>query len=171
MSFIPNKQIFRQIIIYGWPLLHRGGITKFSHISSFMRNSLHWLSIHQRIQFCSLMWNCLTGSAPQWPTVSQCHIVFQPTLVHLDSPRTGTSMAQSMSFAIVCPSNYLSPLDLKTFSLNRLTSSASTWKPQYFVSEDTEPRLERLWFKWRYVNIWLRLRYTCTRTQNVHFRF
>ena len=48
----------------------------------------------------------------------------------------------------------------KTFFLNSLTSSASTWKPPYFVSEDTEPGRECLWFKLRYVNFWLRLQYT-----------
>src|SRR6218665_166406 len=44
------------------------GIPKFSHSSSFIRTSLHWLHIRQRIQFkiCSLMRNCLSGSAPQY---------------------------------------------------------------------------------------------------------
>src|SRR6218665_2221914 len=46
----------------------KGGIPKFSHISSFIRTSLHWLPIRQQIQFkiFSLIRNCLTGSAPQY---------------------------------------------------------------------------------------------------------
>src|SRR6218665_149715 len=43
-------------------------ITKFSHISSFIRNSLHWLPIRKPIQFkvCNLFGNCLIGFAPQY---------------------------------------------------------------------------------------------------------
>src|SRR6218665_3866117 len=39
-----------------------------SHCGKNGRHSLHWLSVHQRIQFkvCSLVRNCLTGSAPQY---------------------------------------------------------------------------------------------------------
>src|SRR5688572_33052120 len=45
-----------------------GGIAKFDHISYFIRDSLHWLPIRQRIQFkvCSLMRSCLAGSAPHY---------------------------------------------------------------------------------------------------------
>src|SRR5688572_22967713 len=45
-----------------------GGIAKFDHISYFIRDSLHWLPIRQRIQFkvCSLMRSCLVGSTPHY---------------------------------------------------------------------------------------------------------
>src|SRR5688572_1248896 len=45
-----------------------GGIAKFDHISYFIRDSLHWLPIHQHIQIkvCSLMRSCLAGSAPHY---------------------------------------------------------------------------------------------------------
>ena len=31
-------------------------------------------------------------------------------------------------------------------------------KTSLFVSEDTDPSWERLWFKWRYINVWLRFK-------------
>src|SRR6218665_1027925 len=42
------------------------GILTFFHISSFIKNSLHWFPIRQRIQLkiCTLARNSLTGSAP-----------------------------------------------------------------------------------------------------------
>ena len=45
-----------------------GGIPKFAHISGFIRDSLHWLPIQQRVQFkiLSLMRNCLAGTAPSY---------------------------------------------------------------------------------------------------------
>jgi len=36
---------------------------------------------------------------------------------------------------------------LDTFLLYRLISSAGTWKPPYFISDDTEQGRERLWFQ------------------------
>ena len=45
-----------------------GGIPKFSHISGYIRDTLHWLPIQQRVQFkiLSLMRNCLVGVAPSY---------------------------------------------------------------------------------------------------------
>ena len=45
-----------------------GGIPKFAHISGFIRDSLHWLPIQQRVQFkiLSLVRNCLAGTAPSY---------------------------------------------------------------------------------------------------------
>jgi len=53
--------------------------------------------------------------------------------------------------------NYLSPLE--TFIQYNLISSASTWKlkTSLFVNQDTSPSQEHLWYKWRYINIWLQL--------------
>ena len=70
-----------------------GGIAKFSHTSSFIRNSFHRLPIRQRFQFniCSLMINCLTGSAPQYlkayyiPTSSTTIIV--PSSAFVSGPQ------------------------------------------------------------------------------------
>src|SRR6218665_2175175 len=93
-----------------------GGIQKFSHISSFIRNSLHWLPIRQCIQFktCSLMRNCLTGSAPQYlkaycipvSSIPSRSTLWSSAWGHLVVPRTRTSMTQSISFTIVGPLNW-----------------------------------------------------------------
>src|SRR5678815_5370709 len=45
-----------------------GGIPKFAHISGYIRDTLHWLPIQQRVNFkiLSLMRNCLVGVAPSY---------------------------------------------------------------------------------------------------------
>jgi hypothetical protein len=93
-----------------------GGIAKFDHISSFIRDSLHWLPIRQRIQFkvCSLMRNCLAGSAPHYLRSYCTPVSSLPSRSslrssargHLVVPRVRTSMAQSRSFAIVGPTSW-----------------------------------------------------------------
>ena len=97
-----------------------GGIPKFSHISTFIRNSLHWLPIRQRIQFkiCSLVRSCLTDSAPQYLNVLKAYCIPVSSIPscsthrssargHLVVTRTWTYyMTQSRSFAIVGPSNW-----------------------------------------------------------------
>ena len=93
-----------------------GGIAKFDHISSFIRDSLHWLPIRQRIQFkvCSLMRNCLAGSAPHYHRSYCTPVSSLPSRSslrssargHLVVPQVRTSMAQSRSFAIVGPTSW-----------------------------------------------------------------
>jgi len=93
-----------------------GGIPKFSHISSLIRNSLHWLPIRQCIKFkiFSLVRNCLNGSAPQYlkaycipvSSIPSHSTLRSSAWGHLFLPRTRTSMTQSRSFAIVGPSNW-----------------------------------------------------------------
>jgi len=43
-----------------------GRIPKFSHVSDYMREVLHWLPLQQRILFrvASTVWHCLSGRAP-----------------------------------------------------------------------------------------------------------
>ena len=91
-----------------------GGIAKFAHISFFIRDSLHWLPIRQRIQYkvCSLMRNCLSGSAPLYLKTHCIPVSSLPGRSslrssahgHLVVPRTRTSTAQNRSFAVVGPS-------------------------------------------------------------------
>jgi hypothetical protein len=93
-----------------------GGVGKFSHISSFIRDSLHWLPIHQRIQFkiLALMRNCLTGSAPSYLKTFCTPVSSLPGRISLRSsahgllvvPRVRTATAQSRSFAVVGPSSW-----------------------------------------------------------------
>ena len=44
---------------------------------------------------------------------------------------------------------------LETFLLYRLSVPQAHENP-LFVSEDTDPGRERLWIKWRYINMWVR---------------
>src|SRR5688572_10373203 len=93
-----------------------GGVAKFDHISYFIRDSLHWLPIRQRIQFkvCSLMRSCLAGSAPHYlrafcTPVSSLHSrssLRSSARGYLVVPRVRTSTAQSRSFAIVGPNSW-----------------------------------------------------------------
>ncbi len=107
------------------------------------------------------MRNCLTGSAPQYLKaycIPVSSIPSRSTLRssargHLVVPRTRTSMTQSRSFAIVGPSNWnklpQSLRDLFPISSDQFRKHLKT---SLFVSKDTDPSRERLWFKWRYIN-------------------
>src|SRR5688572_2366256 len=48
------------------PAFNIGRIPKFDHISSYMRDILHWLPLRQRIAYrvAALVWRCLLGLAP-----------------------------------------------------------------------------------------------------------
>ena len=43
-------------------------LPKFSHISTQMKNELHWLPVQERIQFKVILttWRCITGCAPDY---------------------------------------------------------------------------------------------------------
>ena len=90
-----------------------GGIPKFAHISGFIRDTLHWLPIQQRVQFktLSLMRNCIAGVAPAYLR-SFCTLVSSiPSRVSLRSstcellvvPRMRSATAHSRCFARVGP--------------------------------------------------------------------
>src|SRR6218665_1945143 len=110
-----------------------GGIPKFSHLSSFIRNYPHWLPIRQRIQFkiCSLVRNCLTVSASQYlnaycipvSSIPSRSALWSSAWGHLVVPRKRTSMAQSRSFAIVGPSNWNKGPSIKYVTLFLANSS------------------------------------------------
>ena len=111
-------------------------------------------------------YSCLTGSAPQYLKaycIPVSSIPSRSTLRssargHLLVPWTRTSMTQSRSFAIVGPSNWnklpQSLRDLLPISSDQFRKHLKT---SLFVSEDTDPSREQFWFKWRYINVWLRL--------------
>ena len=43
-----------------------GGVPKFGHISEFMRDTLQWLPVQQRIHYrlSTIVWHCVLGIAP-----------------------------------------------------------------------------------------------------------
>jgi len=163
-----------------------GGILKFSHISSFIRNLLHWLPIRHCIQFkiqfkiCFLMRNCLIGSALQYlkdycipvSSIPSRSTFRSSSQGHFIVPRTWMSMTQSRSFAIVGPSNKLleqvTSVPYRPFCLYHLICSAIYLF--CYISSDmfckhlktslfvTDLGQKLLWFKWCYLNVWLWLR-------------
>jgi len=110
-------------------------------------------------------------SDPSWETVllALLHNTSRPTCTvspvssipsrltlrsHLVVPRTRTSMTQSRSFAIVGPSNWNKiPQSLRNLFQISPDQFRKHLKPLYFSVKSRE----RLWFKWRYINVWLQL--------------
>src|SRR6218665_4020345 len=45
-----------------------GGVPRFGHISEFMRDTLHWLPVRQRIHYrlSTIVWRCVLGIAPTY---------------------------------------------------------------------------------------------------------
>src|SRR6218665_3769950 len=45
-----------------------GGVPKFGHIGEFMRGTLHWLPVRQRIFYrvSTIAWRCILGVAPAY---------------------------------------------------------------------------------------------------------
>ena len=45
-----------------------GGVPRFGHISEFMRDTLHWLHVRQRIhcRLSSIVWCCVLGIVPDY---------------------------------------------------------------------------------------------------------
>src|ERR1700733_13997152 len=101
-----------------------GGIPKFSHISSFIRDTLHWLPVPQLIQFkiLSTMRNCVAGTAPQYlmdPCVPVSSLPGRSALRSVSHdlllvPRMRSATSQARSFAYAGPSAWnLLPYELR----------------------------------------------------------
>ena len=154
--FFMNKCFYRpklQAILSAAALLI-GNHEVLPHL--FFRNSLHWLSIRQRIQFkiCSIVRNCLSGSAPHYLKVFCTRIsslasrssLRYSTRCYQIVLRTGTCMPGSFTTGkTTVPTGTSNLCPLETFFIHPLISSASTWKyPSLPVSEDTDQSFERL---------------------------
>ena len=91
-----------------------GHIPKFDHVSSYMRDVLHWLPIRQRIEYrtAAVVWRCLLGLAPAYlielccPTLSargtRSLRSAEQDLLYVPHARTATK--QSRAFSVVGPS-------------------------------------------------------------------
>src|SRR6218665_2617102 len=89
-------------------LLYRmiGGVPKFGHISEFMRDTLHWLPVQQRIHYrlSTIVWRCALGIAPTYLLdlfilTSSC-----TGRQSLRSACRGGAIKQHRAFSIVGPS-------------------------------------------------------------------
>src|SRR5688572_26940513 len=96
-------------------------IPKFAHISGYIRDTLHWFPIQQRVHFkiLSLMRNCLVGVAPSYLRSFCTFVSSLPARASLRSstPSAWNSLPQSLRLKL--PVLALSPFQfhrrLKTF--------------------------------------------------------
>ena len=84
---------------------------KFAHVSSFMRDVLHWLPIEQRIEYriAALVWRCSLGIAPSYLRVlsargSRSLRSSEQGLLLVPFARTSTR--QRRAFSVVGPSTW-----------------------------------------------------------------
>src|SRR6218665_1792772 len=90
-----------------------GRVSKFDHISAYMRDVLHWLPLRQRIEFrvAVLIWSSLIGQAPAYLTDLCRPSLSARSTRHLRSAEQGllhvpfarTSIMQSRAFSVVGP--------------------------------------------------------------------
>src|SRR6218665_3494015 len=89
-----------------------GRVSKFDHISAYIRDVLHWLPLRQRIEFrvAVLVWYSLIDLAPAYLTDLCCSFLSTRSTCHLRSaeqdlhvPFGHTSIMQSGAFSVVDP--------------------------------------------------------------------
>src|SRR5688572_31998125 len=108
-------------------------IPKFAHISGYIRDTLHWLPIQQRVNFkiLSLMRNCLVGVAPSCLRSFCTFVSSLPARASLRSsarglmvvPRMRSATDHSRCFARVRPSAWNSLPQYLRFELLALSPS------------------------------------------------
>src|SRR6218665_1823357 len=91
-----------------------GGVPKFATISGYMRDTLHWLPIRQRIFYrvAVLVWHCFIGVAPVYlqelcrpeSTLVGHHALRSSCGGKLLVPRVNTSTMQRLVFSVVASS-------------------------------------------------------------------
>ena len=91
-----------------------GSVPKYASISGYMRDTLRWLPIRQRIFYrvAVLVWHCLIGFAPVYlqelchpvSTLVGCQAVRSASGGKLLVPRVNTSTMQRRAFSVVAPS-------------------------------------------------------------------
>src|SRR6218665_1523550 len=110
-----------------------GGVPKFGHIGEFMRDTLHWLPVRQRILYrvSTIAWRCIHGVAPVY--LSELFVLSSPCPCRraLRSasrgdyliPRSYTAIKQNRAFSAACPSIW-NDLPFELLSLPRDFSSS-----------------------------------------------
>src|SRR6218665_1782369 len=106
-----------------------GRTPKYGSVSSYMRDTLHWLPIAQRIcyRIAVLVWRCLIGSAPGYLCELCRPVSGLPGRRALRSsatgqllvPRAKTATRQRRAFSIVGPSTWMGlPLEIRILPKN-----------------------------------------------------
>src|SRR6218665_672587 len=101
-----------------------GGVPEYASISGYMRDTLHWLPIRQRIFYrvAVLVWHCLIGFAPVYlqelcgpvSTLVGRQALRSSSGGKLLVPRVNNSTMQRRAFSVVAPSIWNSlPLQIR----------------------------------------------------------
>src|SRR6218665_293032 len=94
-----------------------GGVPKFGHIGEFMRDTLHWLPVRQRIFYraSTIAWRCNLGVAPAY-NISELFVL-------------SSSCAGRQSLRSASRGYYLIPRSYTAIKQNRASSAAgpSIW--------------------------------------------
>ena len=92
-----------------------GGVPKFGHIGEFMRNTLHWLPVGQRILYrvSTIAWRCILGVAPVY--LSELFVL------HVSSGRRSLRSASRGEYLI--PRSYTATKQYRSF----LAAGPSIW--------------------------------------------
>src|SRR6218665_3366955 len=140
-----------------------GRVSKFDHISAYMRGVLHWLPLRQRIEFrvAALVWYSLIGQAPAYFTDLCRPSLSARSTRHLRSDEQGllhvpfarTSIMQSRAFSVVGPLVWNGlPLALRSlprvFSQKFLQQLKTLFGHVGVGSASEQPHLKR-----RYINV------------------
>ena len=110
-----------------------GGVPKFGHITEFMRDTLHWLPVRQRIHYTpsSIVWHCVLVIVPTYLLElfiqnSSCtgrQSLRSASRGDFEVPHIRTAIKQLRAFSIVGPSTWNSlPSEIR--SLPRDLSSS-----------------------------------------------
>src|SRR6218665_909701 len=121
-----------------------GGVSKFGHIGEFMRDTLHWLPVCQRILYrvSTIAWRCILGVAPVY--LSELFVLSSPCVSRrsLRSASRGdylisrsyTATKQNRAFSAVGPSIWNGlPLELRSLPRDFSSSFYSLLKTFRFA--------------------------------------
>src|SRR6218665_3467125 len=96
-----------------------GGIPEFGHISEFMRDTLNWLPVWQRIHYrlSTIVWRCVLGIVPTYLLelfilTSSCtgrQSLFSASRGDFVVPHARSAIKQHRALSIVGPSVWNSP--------------------------------------------------------------
>src|SRR6218665_2733443 len=111
-----------------------GGVPKFGHISEFMRDTLHWLPVRQRIHYrlSAIVWRCVLGIAPTYllelfTLTSSCtgrQSLRSASRGDFVVPHARTAIKQHRAFSIVGPSAWNSlPSEIRSLISSKFSSN------------------------------------------------
>jgi len=134
-----NLQALQSVLNAGARLIMRK--QKYDHITSTLRDDLHWLPIRQRIMYklSTIVYKCIHGAAPSYltnlcvPVATNTSRRYLHSATHGDLlvPRTRTVTYGPHSFAVSCPTvrNTIDPA-----CIDHYARTVSEWSKDNAVS-------------------------------------